>query len=580
MSIFYLKVSCGLALLALSGCGSAPIPQPTPAQKSMQPNEQLARLVERYWDEHVAPDNEISPQLLANSLSIERRYLAEAGTVPRESLDAASRLTYDIFKRERELLIEGSTYPSELLPINPFWGTPQRFAAGAERLGQQPRASAADYESWLKSIDEYVRWTQQAMLNMREGVRRGYSTPRVLVERMLPVLERLGLDESANVFYAPLRALPDTIKEPQRGVLARALSSAISEKLLPANRALHDFLQKDYLPRARAGIALSELPLGLQWYAYRVKRATGTLLSPQEINRLGVAEVDRIGAPHAAPTGAAPAPGASTAGAAITGAAATGAAATGAAATVERVTAYKELKTQVLTALPSLFSELPREDFDIRSAEWLPMPAGAVFYQRAGVDTPAVLYVNAGRGARPASIASFLQQALPGFHLQLALQQEHADLPRFRRFGSEPAFTEGWGIYAVALGDALGLYSDDSAKAGAAASEMHCAVALVVDTGVHAMGWTRRQAVEYLRAHLELEERDAQELVDSYAANPADALACAVGGLKFRAVRARAQQLLGGRFDAREFHHAILRDGAMPLDILEAKMKAWTDAAR
>jgi uncharacterized protein (DUF885 family) len=570
MSFFYLRVSCGLVLLALAGCGAAPGPQAAPAQNSVPPNERFTRLVEHYWDEHVAPDNEISPQLLANSLSIERRYLAEVGGVQRESLDAASRLTYDIFKRQRELLIEGFTYPSELLPVNPFWGTPQRFAARAERLAQQPRASAADYENWLKSMDEYVRWTQQATLNMREGVRRGYSTSRVLVERMLPILERLGIDESANVFYAPLRALPDTIKEPERGSLTKEISSAISEKLLPANRALHDFLQKEYLPRARAGIALSELPLGGQWYAYRVKRATGTLLSPEEVNRLGVAEVDRIGAPRAAPAGAAsPAV-----------APAAGATAPGAARAAEIVNAYKELKTQVLTALPSLFSELPKEDFDIRSAEWLPTPAGALYYQRAGLDAPAVLYVNAGRGARAASIASFLQQALPGHHLQLALQQEHADLPRFRRFGSEPAFTEGWGIYAASLGDALGLNLDESAKSGAAAAELHCAVALVVDTGVHAKGWTRRQGVEYLRAHLEIDDRDAQELIDSYAANPADALACMMGGLKFRALRARAQQLPGGRFDVREFHHEILRDGAMPLDILEAKMKAWTDASR
>jgi uncharacterized protein (DUF885 family) len=564
MRVFYLSVVCGLALLALSGCGAAPSPQSAPEQQNpVRPNEQLTRLVERYWDEHVASDNEISPQALANSLSIERRYLAEAGAVSRESLDAASRLTYDIFKRQRELSIEGFTYPSELLPINPFWGTPQRFAARAERLAQQPRVSAADYASWLKSIDEYVRWTQQATLNMREGVRRGYSTPRVLVERMLPVLQRLGLDESANVFYAPLRALPDTIKEPDRGLLAKALSSAVSEKLLPANRALHDFLQKDYLPRARAGIALSELPLGPQWYAYRVKRATGTLLSPEEINRLGVAEVDRLSGAHAAPVGAAPpAPGASTVG------------------TSAGVNAYKELKAEVLSALPNLFSELPKEDFDIRTAEWLPTPAGAVFYQRAGVDVPAVLYVNAGRGARAPSIASFLQQALPGFHLQLALQQEHAELPRFRRFGSEPAFTEGWGMYAVSLGDALGLYPDESAKSGAWAAEMHCAVALVVDTGVHAKGWTRRQAVDYLRAHLEVDDREALELVDSYVANPADALACTMGVLKFRALRVRAQQSLGGRFDVREFHHEILRDGAMPLDMLETKMKAWADAAR
>jgi uncharacterized protein (DUF885 family) len=555
--------------LALSGCGAAPSPPSAPEQKPLHPNEQLKGLVERYWDEHVAPDNEISPQVLANSLSIERRYLAETDAVPRESLDAAGRLTYDIFKRQRELLIEGFTYPSELLPLNPFWGTPQRFAARAERLAQQLKVSAADYDSWLKSIDEYVRWTEQATLNLREGLRRGYVTPRVLVERMLPVLERLGVDESANVFYAALRALPDTIKEPERGLLAKALSSAISQKLLPANRALHDFLKKDYLPRARAGIALSELPLGPQWYAYRIKRATGTLLSPDEISRLGVAEVDRIGAPHAAPAGAPlPAPAASAAGASSPGALAA------------EVNAYKELKAQVLTALPSLFSELPKEDFEIRAAEWLPVPAGAVFYQRGGVDVPAVLYVNAGRGALPVSIASFLQQALPGFHLQLALQQEHADLPRFRRFGSEPAFTEGWGLYAVSLGDALGLYPDESAKSAAAASEMRCALALVVDTGVHAKGWTRRQAIDYLRAHLELDDRGAQALVDSYVASPADALSCMVGGLKFRALRVRAQQSLGGRFDAREFHHEILRDGAMPLDLLETKMKAWTDGAR
>ena len=548
-------------LFALNGCGAAPSPPTAAAQKSMPPSEQLSRLVERYWDEHVAPENQISPQLLANSLSIERRYLAEVDGVERESLDAASRLTYDIFKRQRELLIEGFTYPSELLPVNPFWGAPQRFAARAERLARQPRASAADYESWLKSIDEYVRWTQQATLNMREGARRGYGTSRVLIERMLPILERLGLDQSASVFYAPLRAIPDTIKEPARGSLTKELSVAISEKLLPANRALHDFLQKEYLPRARAGIALSELPLGRQWYAFRVKRATGTLLSPEEINRLGVAEVDRIGAPRIAAGGPPPPAAASV--------------------PAELLSAWKELKLQVLTALPGLFSELPKEDFDIRSAEWLPMLAGALYYQRAGLDVPAVLYVNAARrGARTVSIASFLQQALPGHHLQLALQQEHADLPRFRRFGSEPAFTEGWGIYAATLGDALRLDSDESAKSGAAAAEMRCAAALVVDTGVHAKGWTRRQGVEYLRAHLEIDDRDAQELIDYYAANPADALACMMGGLKFRALRTRAQQSLGGRFDVREFHHEILRDGAMPLDILETKMKTWTDASR
>jgi len=547
---------CAIVLLTLAGCGAAPGPPAAPATPAMPPNDQLGQLVERYWDEHLGKDNAISPQFLADSLSIERRYLAEIMKVPRDGLDAASRLTYDIFKRQRELDIEGLVFPAELLPINPFGGTPQQFAAQALNLAQHPPAVAADYENWLRRIDEYVRWTQQATVNMREGIRRGYTSPRALIERMLPILERLGVDDSANVFYAPLRSIPETIKEPGRSLLTKAISSAVSQRLLPANRTLRDFLRQEYLPRARAGIALTELPLGAQWYAYRVKRATGAALSPDELSRIGVAEVERIGAlqpPHQASPGGA-----------------------------ELVSAYQDLEARVRTAMPSLFSDVPKEDFDIRGAEWLPEPAAALYYQRAGSTAlePAVLYVNTGKTASRVSISSFLQQGLPGHHLQIALQQERADLPRFRRFGSEPAFTAGWGLYAASLGEALGLYADESSKSDAAAGEMHCAVALVVDTGLHAKGWTRGKALDYVRAHLGIDDPDAQALIDSYAANPADALACMMGGLKFRALRARAQQLRGARFDVREFHSEILRDGAMPMDILETKMKAWTDASK
>jgi len=552
------RVLCGLVLLALAGCGAAPGPAAAPAPEPQQvpPNVRLRLLVERYWDEHLAADNAISPQWLADSLNIERRYLAEVLNVPRDGLDAAARLTYDIFRRQREHSIEGFTFPGELLPIDPFGGTPQQFAARAVGLARHAPSSVADYENWLKHIDEYVRWTQQATLNMREGIRRGYTSPRVLIDRMLPILERLGADESANVFYAPLRSMPETIREPERGQLSKAMSSAVAEKLLPANRALHDFLQREYLPRARVGIALSELPLGKQWYAYRVKKATGAALSPDEINRVGVAEVERLGAPQQ-PRDAAPLAG------------------------IELVSAYRELESRVRPALAGLFSEIPNVDFDIRAADWLPAPESALYYQRAAAigSEPAVLYVNTARTAPAVSMASFLEQGWPGHHLQLALQ-ERADLPRFRRFGAEAAFTEGWGLYAVSLGEALSLYPDEAAKLDAAAAEMQCAVALVVDTGLHAKGWSRARALDYLHAHLGIEDLGAQAVIDSYAAHPADALACMIGGLKFRALRARAQQALGARFDIREFHAEILRDGAMPMDILEAKMKAWTDASK
>src|ERR1700722_7512340 len=164
----------------------------------------------------------------------------------------------------------------------------------AETTEQHPFSSVKDYENWLLRIDDYALWTQQAISNMRAGMRRGYTLPRVLVERTLPSLQREGEDTSGNVFYIPLRTLPVTIKEPERTRLAMNLSGAIKDRLLPAYRALHDFLQREYLPRARVSLALSALPLGDSWYAYRLKRATGTSLTPNEIYGIGVAEVERL----------------------------------------------------------------------------------------------------------------------------------------------------------------------------------------------------------------------------------------------------------------------------------------------
>jgi uncharacterized protein (DUF885 family) len=561
MSRFSHSLWCGLAILTLAACGKAPVHGPAPPAKTSAPPDQLGRIVERYWDDRMSQGSAISPQLLADSLSIERRYLAEILAVPAERLDANSRLTYEIFKKQRELAIEGFTFPAELLPMNPFGGMPQHFAALAAATEQRPLASVADCESWLRRTDEYVRWTQQAIVNMREGTRRGYTSPRALIERMLPILERLGTDESANVFYVPLRTMQPSIADPERTRLSKMISSAVSQQLLPANRVLHDFLLNEYLPRARAGIAISELPLGPQWYDYRIKRATGTGLSADEIHRLGIAEVERIAArrqaPESAPAGAA------------------------APAAGDLLNAYQELKLQVRAATPKLFSEIPSADFTIRAADGLSEPATQLSYQRPGPAgfPPAVLWVNSGRSAvRIVSIAGYLQQGEPGHLFQIALQQQRIDLPRFQRFGAEAAFIEGWGLYAALLGEELGVYSDDAARLDASAAEMRCAVALVVDTGIHAKGWTRARAFDYLHAHLAIDGDDGQALVDWFAANPADALACKMGELKIRAIRTRAQQSLGARFDVRDFHSEILKDGAMPMDILEAKMKLWMDA--
>jgi uncharacterized protein (DUF885 family) len=441
MTRFSHGVLPGLALLALIGCGRAPQSAAPNAPKSAAPSEPLGRIVERYWAERIDTEDVIAPQLLADALDVERRYLAEVRGVARDGLDADSRLTYDIFTRQRELAIEGFTFPAELLPINPFGGMPLKLAAAAADAGQYPLASAAEFAGWLRRIDEYVSWTRQATANMREGVRRGYILPRVLVERMLPILERLGADGPGNVFYTPLHSMPAVIKEPQRSQLTKVISAAISEKLLPANRALHDFLRNEYLPRARAGLALSELPLGAAWYAYRIKRATSTSLTADEVHRIGIAEVERLRArtppPRDAQETAAPlaeGPGA------VAHPAAPGRAAHAAAAPLaadELLQAYKELAVRVRGAVPALFAEVPSGDFDIRATAWISEPDSPLFYQPPGpaANPPAVLYVNIGAAARAVSISSFLTQAVPGRYYQIAIQQERVELPRFRRFG-------------------------------------------------------------------------------------------------------------------------------------------------
>jgi uncharacterized protein (DUF885 family) len=526
----------------------------------MAPRERLGRIVDRYWDEHVPPGNPLSPQFLADSLALERRYLAEILAVPPAALDADSRLTYDIFRRQREWAIEGLVYPAELLPVNPFDGMPLQLARAAADMEHHPLKTAKDYENWLLRIDDYARWTRQAIANMREGVRRGYTMPRVLMERTLPLLQRFGEDTSANVFYAPLRTMPEAVKEPERTRLTTVLDREIKGKLLPAYRELHDFILNEYLPRTRTSIALSALPLGPSWYAYRVKRATSSQLTPNEIHSLGLAEVERIRArmpslPAGAPSGEAG----------------------------ELVNEYQELKVQIIAALPAQFSAAPRADFDIRAFGPSSDPATALLYQRAAPDrgTPAILYVNtAPDKLRPASvdIAKFLQEAIPGRHYQSALQQERAELPRFRRFGNEPAFVDGWALYAASLGEDLGLYRSDEAKRDALSGQLKCAVALVVDTGIHVKGWTRSQAVDYVRAHMGADDAEATLMTDRFVALPGDALACKIGELKIQALRSHAQQALGARFDIREFHSEILKDGAMPLDIFEAKMKLWMEA--
>jgi uncharacterized protein (DUF885 family) len=555
------RLAVALAIVALGACGPAQAPKVVAAaDNSVGAKEQLNHLVDRYWDEHVDATAVISPQFLADSLAVERRYLLDLAGVPREALDAESRLSYDIFKRRREMLVEGFTYPAELMPLGSFGGVLQSFAILSADSSQHAW-SLADYDNWLKRLADYVAWTQQATENMREGLRRGYVSPRLVIAHNLELLERFADDGPALVFRVPLGSLPASIADSDQARLKNQIASAIDGQLLPANRALREFLRRDYLPRGRSGVALADLPLGEKWYAYRIKRATGSPLSAAEIHAIGIAEIERL-------RSRLPPPHESAAGTKLTA--------------DELPGAYQEMIPQVSTAMSALFADPPDSPLDVRGTHWLADPQSALLYMPVGLlgKPAAVLYVNLRPPAIQLSVPAFLQQALPGHHLQSSLAHARLDLPRFRRMEQDSGFVQGWDLYASSLGEQLGLVTDDAGRAEALMLQLRCAVGLVVDTGLHAQGWTPKQALDYLHSELTVDDAGAQALLNTYAASPADALACEMGALRFASLRTKAQQAMGSRFDIRAFHAEILKDGSMPLDVLEAKMKTWMDAAR
>jgi uncharacterized protein (DUF885 family) len=577
-----------LAASAILACSPRSTPPPVARASALPPVAQLARLVDEYWDEsqrlnpqtrsaavrfEPAAGYDISPQFLADSLDLERRYRDALAAVPREALDAESQLTYDIFKRERDVAIEGYTYPSELMPVNPFRCVPLEFASDGAGVGSHAISSSKDYESWRTRAADYVRWTGQAIANMREGQRRGYVLPRVLVTRLLPMLATLGADTPANVFYRPLADLPSTLRTEERQRLTAGITAAVKEEILPAYRRLHDFLRDEYLPRARPSIALSALPLGPAWYAHLIRRETASRLTPAEIHAIGEAETERLRGR-------------------LQGLLAEAGFAGDASAYVESAQReprvafktpeelldfYAELRVSVAAALAAEFAEPSQGDFLIRPVE--PFRAArtpALFYERgAKGGAPPVLYVDTARQPLIPRTADFLREALPGLHLQLSVQQERSGLPKFRRFGGDPGFVAGWGLYAESLGEELGLYGDTYARVASLEDELACAAQLTVDTGVHGLGWSREQALDYLRVHVPTSEDAAAETIDRIIALPAEALDCGMGVRVFKGLRAQALKVLGAGFDLRDLHAELIDDGAMPLDILESAANLW-----
>jgi uncharacterized protein (DUF885 family) len=532
--------------------------------------------------------NSLSPEYLESTRALEQRTLDALREFDEATLSEQDRLTHAVMAANSRVILDGLAYPAHLLPFDQLNNDAVFFAQMGSGTSVHPFASVKDYENFLSRIDAFTTWTDQAISNMREGAGRGIVQPRILMEKTLPIFAALIVAEPGqSVFWQPVANMPAAFSAADRARLTAAYRDAIAGKVIPAYRRLHDFVRDEYLPKCRETVGWSALPGGREWYAYLARANTTTELTPDELHQLGLDEVARIRGEIAGLMGK-------------TGFRGTFTEFLRLLRTDQRfyyrtpeeiVTAHRERLPKVLDAVPRIFSLMPKAPIEVRRFEPFreATQAAAEYYPPSADGTrPAVFYVNGyDATSRPNfdADALFLHEAIPGHHFQIALTQESTALPRVRRFAGglsladqTTAYVEGWGLYAETLGEELGLYTDPYQKIGALFYENWRAARLVIDTGVHTRGWTREQALDYMRQNIAAGETDIVAEVERYIAWPGQALAYKVGQLTITRLRRQAEQRLGTRFDVREFHAQILNDGPLPLGVLEAKVNRWIEA--
>jgi uncharacterized protein (DUF885 family) len=507
-----------------------------------------------------------------------RRWLARAEAIGPDGLDGQARLSYDIFVRDLRNDIEGDRFPDWMQPLNQFRNVAGNFAQLGSGTGAQPFKTVKDYDDWLKRASRLPELFAGLQADARKGMANGVVQPRVLMLKVIPQLDALIKDKPEDtLFWQPIVKMPADFPEADKARLTAAFRSLIDKDLMPAYRELRRFTHDEYLPKARETVSLAALPDGEAWYAYRARMSTTTDLPPERIHAIGLAEVERI---QDEMRGVMKEVG-------FAGTLQEFFAYVGSdkrfefASEEELLKEYRALEARVNAGVPRLFSLTPRAAFEIRPVEaFRAQSAAGGQYQRPSQDgtRPGIFYVNTfdlPSRKRWDAESLFLHEAIPGHHFQLALQQELTGLPAFRRFGGETAFSEGWGLYAESLGKEVGVYTDPYQYFGRLQAELWRAIRLVVDTGLHSKGWSREQVIEYMKANSATNDTEAVSETERYIAIPGQALAYKIGELKIKELRARAVKALGQRFDLREFHAEVLRDGSVPLEVLEAKIDRW-----
>jgi len=530
-----------------------------------------SRLGDRRWNDRWG---DVSLTAIKSRHDHDLEVLRQLATIDRGRLSTADQLNYDLFRKGYESSVEEYQYRWYLIPLNQRGGI-QTENELADSLRFE---TVKDYEDWVARLKAFPVYMEQTIALMHEGIAAHMVLPKVIMQRIPAQIDKqIVAHADESLFYKPFKRFPASVPVADQERLMKDALAAIRSNIIPSYERFKKFFVEEYLPASYDEVGAWQAPQGEAMYAFFVRKYTTTNITPREVHEKGLSEVKRIRAEMLEVMNQ-----------------------VGFKGTLpeffaflrtdrrfyyntpeELFAAYQALAKRIDPNLVKVFKTLPRMPYGVEPipAAIAPDTTTACYRQPAADGSRAGTYfVNLYRPeTRPKweMMALSLHESVPGHHLQIALAQEQGDIPNFRRYGGYTAFVEGWGLYAESLGEEMGLYDDPYAKFGQLTYEMWRAVRLVVDTGMHQMHWTRKQAIDYFMENAPKQELDIINEIDRYIAWPGQALAYKTGQLKIRELRERAGRELGPKFDLRGFHEAVLGSGAVPLDVLERNVVAW-----
>lgn len=571
-------------------------------------NKELATVVDQYFNERMQMypleattngDNRFNNLLPANFtdsyqsklIAFFKRYQASLDPFKREQLNDRDKITYDILRYEIDMTLEGLIkyhctniggymWENQNFPFDQSNGVPLLLGPMGGGTSEQPFKTLMDYDNWLQRASAFSAWTDSALVYFKKGMAANYLLPKAAVIKMIPQMQAMVTDSAEkSLFYEPVRLMPASFSEADKKRLTTAFTDLINQHLVPSYKKLAVFLQTEYLPQARITAGVNALPDGENYYSYLVKYWTSTNKTPDEIYRTGLSEVKRIRDRMELIKSSVEFKGDlnaffefmktdkqfmpfKTAG--------------------EVLDAFRSIQARIDPNLKKLFTTTPKTKFEIRQTEAFRAASASPEYWAGLPDgtRPGIFYVpivDATKFNNTSMESIFLHEAIPGHHYQGSMQSENVQLPAFRRYIWIGAYGEGYALYVESLGKELGLYADPYQQMGALSWEMHRAIRLVVDVGIHTGRMTREEAIRYMKDNEAFGEEQIIAEVERYMVFPAQALSYKTGELKIMELREKYRNQLGDKFSLSGFHDELLKDGCMPLAILETKMDDWAN---